>query len=103
MWGLIIVILIIIVLVMPIGNTCVAHSTYELFKPKESYMPYARRILFEAGPEREDSGLNGPLYSWGRQAVNIPYGPLIMPYADTARITDAKVRAINNAELESKL
>lgn len=88
---------------MPIGNTCVAHSTYELFKPKENYMPYVQRILLEAGPEREDSGLDGPMYSWGRQAVNIPYGPLMMPYADTARITDAKIREINDDELISKL
>jgi len=103
MWALVIVILIIIILIMPIGNTCIAHSTYEMFKSKENYMPYAQRVLLEAGPEREDSGLNGPMYSWGRQSVNIPYGPLMMPYADVARVTDAKIRAINDEELISKL
>jgi hypothetical protein len=104
MWALVIVILIIIIIVMPVGNTCIANSAYEMMRSKkEKYMPYAQRVLFEAGPERESSGLNGPMYSWGRQAVNIPYGPLIMPYPDTAHVTDAKIRSINDAELSQSL
>ncbi len=74
---------------------------------RNARMPYGgRRAILEIGREYPPAGEDvfpGPNYSWGRQASLVGYGPTMVPYADYALTTGARVRPIFNSELEKKV